>query len=318
MPLYKRRIQIPTGQFVTTGQTGQFFPTSETGKFVPTGFTNLGVNGEKYSDTEFVFSNSNYPKGNAQYSILMRSTGTEGIDFSDDSINSVACFRVVLPKNYLNQSWLIKSEVLGIGQHWNGTKNQSFTADYSAIVTASDNSYNLTGPFYTIYTKSQPTYSGAFDIWQSGVVVKLFDSNNTKTQWTAKIGIIQSIQDEDLNLLNSIESINAYIANNSNSNSIISSASDLQIYNLDGQIPIVDAGGDSEILSDNAMDGGDDDQILLNLIESVKTYIQNNSNSIIDSPSDSQVCNPNSQTFNLDGGDDSNVLIENNLDGGLD
>jgi hypothetical protein len=314
MPLYKRRIQIPTGQFVTTGQTGQFFPTSETGKFVPTGFPILGVNGEKYSDTEFVFSNSNYPKANAQYSILMRSSGTEGIDFSDDSINNVACFKIVLPKNYLNQSWLIKNEVLGIGQHWNGAKNQSFTADYSAIVTASDNSYNLTGPFYTIYTKSQPTYSGAFDIWESGVVIKLFDSNDTKTQWTAKIGIIQSIQDEDLNLLNSTESINAYIANNSNS--IISSASDIQIYNLDNQIPIVDAGADSTSLSDSFMDGGDDDLILLNLIESVKTYIQNNSN--IDSPSDSQVSNPNSQTFTLDGGDDSNVLIENNLDGGID
>jgi hypothetical protein len=316
MPLYKRRIQIPTGQFVTTGQTGQFFPTSETGKFVPTGFTNLGVNGEKYSDTEFVFSNSNYPKGNAQYSILMRSTGTEGIDFGNDSVDSVACFKIVLPKTYLNQSWLIKSEVLGIGQHCNGTKNQTFTADYSAIVTASDNSYNLTGPFYTIYTKSQPTYSGTFDIWQSGVAVKLFDSNNTKTQWTAKIGIIQSIQDEDLNLLNSIESINAYIANNSSSNSVISSASDLQIYNLDEQIPIVDAGEDSGILSDNAMDGGDDDQILLNLIESIKVYIQNNSN--IDSPSDSEISDPNLETFNLDGGDDSNVLIDNNLDGGLD
>ena len=314
MPLYKRRIQIPTGQFVTTGQTGQFFPTSETGKFVPTGFPILGVNGEKYSDTEFVFSNSNYPKANAQYSILMRSSGTEGIDFSDDSINNVACFKIVLPKNYLNQSWLIKNEVLGIGQHWNGAKNQSFTADYSAIVTASDNSYNLTGPFYTIYTKSQPTYSGAFDIWESGVVIKLFDSNDTKTQWTAKIGIIQSIQDEDLNLLNSTESINAYIANNSNS--IISSASDIQIYNLDNQIPIVDAGADSTSLSDSFMDGGDDDLILLNLIESVKTYIQNNSN--IDSPSDSQVSNPSSQTFTLDGGDDSNVLIENNLDGGID
>lgn len=254
MPLYKRRVQIPTGQFVTTGQTGQFFPTSETGKFVPTGFTNLGVNGEKYSDTEFVFSNSNYPKGNAQYSILMRSTGTEGIDFSNDPINNVACFKIVLPKNYLNQSWLIKNEVLGIGQHCNGAKNQSFTADYSVIVTASDNSYNLTGPFYTIYTKSQPTYSGAFDIWESGVVVKLFDSNDTKTQWTAKIGIIQSIQDEDLNLLNSIESINAYIANNSNSTMI--SASDIQIYNLDSQIPIIDAGEDPNSLSNNILDGG--------------------------------------------------------------
>lgn len=314
MPLYKRRIQIPTGQFVTTGQTGQFFPTSETGKFVPTGFPILGVNGEKYSDTEFVFSNSNYPKANAQYSILMRSSGTEGIDFSDDSVNNVACFKIVLPKNYLNQSWLIKSEVLGIGQHWNGAKNQSFTADYSAIVTASDNSYNLTGPFYTIYTKSQPTYSGAFDIWQSGVVVKLFDSNDTKTQWTAKIGIIQSIQDEDLNLLNSIESINAYIANNANTT--ISSASDIQVYNLDEQIPIVDAGIDPSSPSENIIDGGDDDLILLNLIENVKAYIQNNSN--IDSPSDSQVSNPNSQTFTLDGGDDSNVLIENNLDGGID
>jgi hypothetical protein len=314
MPLYKRRVQIPTGEFVTTGQTGQFFPNNQTGKFVPTGFPILGVNGEKYSDTEFVFSNSNYPKANAQYSILMRSSGTEGIDFSDDSINNVACFKIVLPKNYLNQSWLIKSEVLGIGQHWNGAKNQSFTADYSAIITASDNSYNLTGPFYTIYTKSQPTYSGAFDIWQSGVVVKLFDSNDTKTQWTAKIGIIQSIQDEDLNLLNSIESINAYIANNSDS--IISSASDLQVYNLDGQIPIVDAGQDPDALSENIIDGGDDDLILLNLIESIKAYIQNNPN--IDSPSDSEISNPNLQTFNLDGGDDSNVLIDNNLDGGID
>ena len=246
----------------------------------------------------------------------MRSTGTEGVDFGDDSINSVACFKIVLPKNYLNQSWLIKSEVLGIGQHCNGAKNQSFTADYSAIVTASDDSYNLTGPFYTIYTKSQPTYSGAFDIWQSGIAVKLFDSNNTKTQWTAKIGIIQSIQDEDLNLLNSIESINAYIANNSDSDSVISSASDLQVYNLDSQIPIVDAGQDPNPLSENIIDGGDDDLILLNLIESVKAYIQNNSN--IDSASDSQVCNPSSQTFTLDGGDDSNVLIENNLDGGID
>ena len=146
--------------------------------------------------------------------------------------------------------------MLGIGQHWNGAKNQSFTADYSAIVTASDNSYNLTGPFYTIYTKSQPTYSGAFDIWESGVVVKLFDSNDTKTQWTAKIGIIQSIQDEDLNLLNSIESINAYIA--SNSNTTISSASDIQIYNLDSQIPALDAGEDSNSLSDSILDGGID------------------------------------------------------------
>ena len=316
MPLYKRRVQIPTGEFITTGQTGQFFPSNQTGRFVLTGFPVLGVNGEKYSDTEFVFSNSNYPKANAQYSILMRSSGTEGIDFSDDSVNNVACFKIVLPKNYLNQSWLIKSEVLGIGQHWNGTKNQSFTADYSAIVTASDNSYNLTGPFYTIYTKSQPTYSGAFDIWQSGVVVKLFDSNNTKTQWTAKIGIIQSIQDEDLNLLNSIESINAYIANNSNSDSVMSSASDLQVYNLDGQIPTVDAGEDPSTLSENIIDGGDDDLILLNLIESIKVYIQNNPN--IDSPSDSEISNPNLQTFNLDGGDDSNVLIDNNLDGGID
>ena len=115
-------------------------------------------------------------------------------------------------------------------------------------------------------------------------------------------------------MLNSTESINAYIANNSNS--IISSASDIQIYNLDNQIPIVDAGADSTSLSDSFMDGGDDDLILLNLIESVKTYIQNNSN--IDSPSDSQVSNPSSQTFTLDGGDDSNVLIENNLDGGID
>ena len=316
MPLYKRRVQIPTGEFITTGQTGQFFPSNQTGRFVLTGFPVLGVNGEKYSDTEFVFSNSNYPKANAQYSILMRSSGTEGIDFSDDSVNNVACFKIVLPKNYLNQSWLIKSEVLGIGQHWNGTKNQSFTADYSAIVTASDNSYNLTGPFYTIYTKSQPTYSGAFDIWQSGVVVKLFDSNNTKTQWTAKIGIIQSIQDEDLNLLNSIESINAYIANNSNSDSVMSSASDLQVYNLDGQMPTIDAGEDLGILSENMIDGGDDDLILLNLIESIKAYIQNNPN--IDSPSDSEISNPNLQTFNLDGGDDSNVLIDNNLDGGID
>jgi hypothetical protein len=256
MPLYKRRIQIPTGEFVTTGQTGQFFPSNQTGRFVLTGFPILGVNGEKYSDTEFVFSNSNYPKANAQYSILMRSSGTEGIDFSDDSFNNVACFKIVLPKNYLNQSWLIKNEVLGIGQHWNGAKNQSFTADYSAIVTASDNSYNLTGPFYTIYTKSQPTYSGAFDIWESGVVVKLFDSNDTKTQWTAKIGIIQSIQDEDLNLLNSIESINAYIANNSNTT--ISSASDIQIYNLDSQIPTLDGGEDSNLLSDSILDGGID------------------------------------------------------------
>jgi len=316
MPLYKRRVQIPTGEFVTTGQTGQFFSSSETGKFVQTGFPILGVNGEKYSDTEFVFSNSNYPKANAQYSILMRSSGTEGIDFIDDSVNNIACFKIVLPKNYLNQSWLIKSEVLGIGQHWNGAKNQSFTADYSAIVTASDNSYNLTGPFYTIYTKSQPTYSGAFDIWQSGVVVKLFDSNDTKTQWTAKIGIIQSIQDEDLNLLNSIESINAYIANNSNSDSIMSSASDLQVYNLNGQIPTVDAGEDPSTLSENIIDGGDDDLILLNLIESIKAYIQNNPN--IDSPSDSEISNPNLQTFNLDGGDDSSVLIDNNLDGGID
>jgi hypothetical protein len=316
MPLYKRRVQIPTGEFVTTGQTGQFFPNNQTGKFVPTGFPILGVNGEKYSDTEFVFSNSNYPKANAQYSILMRSSGTEGIDFNDDSVNNIACFKIVLPKNYLNQSWLIKSEVLGIGQHWNGAKNQSFTADYSAIVTASDNSYNLTGPFYTIYTKSQPTYSGAFDIWQSGVVVKLFDSNDTKTQWTAKIGIIQSIQDEDLNLLNSIESINAYIANNSNSDSIMSSASDLQVYNLNGQIPTVDAGEDPSTLSENIIDGGDDDLILLNLIESIKAYIQNNPN--IDSPSDSEISNPNLQTFNLDGGDDSSVLIDNNLDGGID
>jgi hypothetical protein len=256
MPLYKRRIQIPTGEFITTGQTGQFFPSNQTGRFVQTGFPILGVNGEKYSDTEFVFSNSNYPKANAQYSILMRSSGTEGIDFSDDSVNNVACFKIVLPKNYLNQSWLIKNEVLGIGQHWNGTKNQSFTADYSAIVTASDNSYNLTGPFYTIYTKSQPTYSGAFGIWESGVVVKLFDSNDTKTQWTAKIGIIQSIQDEDLNLLNSIESINAYIANNSNTT--ISSASDIQIYNLDSQIPALDAGEDPNSLSDSILDGGID------------------------------------------------------------
>jgi hypothetical protein len=186
----------------------------------------------------------------------MRSTGTEGVDFSDDSVNNVACFKIILPKNYLNQAWLIKNEVLGIGQHWNGAKNQSFTADYSAIVTASDNSYNLTGPFYTIYTKSQPSYSGTFDIWESGIVVKLFDSKDTKTQWTAKIGIIQSIQDEDLNLLNSVESINAYIANNSNSTII--SASDIQIYNLDAQIPIIDAGEDPNLLSNNILDGGID------------------------------------------------------------
>jgi hypothetical protein len=54
-------------------------------------------------------------------------------------------------------------------------------------------------------------------------------------------------------LLSSAEDIDAYIQNNSNS--IISSASDEQIYNFGSLIPIVDGGEDVGVLSDAFLDG---------------------------------------------------------------
>jgi hypothetical protein len=265
MGLYKR-ICVSTANFVTTGQTGNFITTNQTGQFGSsgqfsgivnfTGFPAFGINPHAQNSGEMILSNSYYPSGATQFSYFVCSRDTEGVDFNGNQGRCVGCFDINLRKNYTNQAWLIKSSLIGIGQHWNGDTNQHFSIDSSIFVYSDfENSYNINGPYTTIYTKTQNSFSIGVQTGVSGIIFKVCDSPITKMKWTNKIEVIQSIYEEEINLLTTQEQIENFFQN---AISPQSSATEIQILNLDGQIPELDAGEDPGALPTEIFDGEED------------------------------------------------------------
>lgn len=261
MGLFKRT-SVSTTNFVTTGQTGNFITIDQTGQFGGsgianfTGFPAFGINPHSQNSGEMILSNSYYPPGATQLSYFVCSQNTEGVNFNGNVGCCIGCFEINLRKDYAIQAWLIKNSLIGIGEDSNGNKNQHYSIDLAAFVySSSDSCYNINGPFSTIYTKTQNCFCATMNTFQSGVVFKVFDSPNTKMKWTNKIEIIQSINEEEFNLLSTEQQILNYF---NTAISPQSASTDTQVTNLNCQIPIINGGQDPGLDPINAFDGGED------------------------------------------------------------
>jgi hypothetical protein len=244
MGLFKR---IPYNRFVNTGQTGQFVSSCT--------FPVFGINPREQKSGEMILSNSCYPSGATQLSFFVCSQETEGFNFNGNQNLSTACFCINLFKDYTNQAWLIKNSLIGIGQHSNGNKDQYYSADLIAFVYSDSGSpYKIRGPFNNVYTKSQNSFCSIIEAAPSGIVLKVCDSPDTRMKWTNKIEIIQSINQEELNILTDELQILDYF---NISQSPQDSATNIQVYNLGDQIPTINAGEeDGDPYPVDIFDGG--------------------------------------------------------------
>jgi hypothetical protein len=221
-----------------------------------TGFPVFGINPHAQNSGEMILSNSYYPSGATQFSYFVCSRDTEGVNFNGNQGCCIGCFDINLRKNYTNQAWLVKSSLIGVGQNFDGNKDQHYSIDSSIFVYSSfDNSYNVSGPYTTTYTKTQNCFGIGVQTGISGIIFKVCDSPSTKMKWTNKIEVIQSIYEEEINLLTTQEQIENFFQN---AISPQSSATEIQILNLDGQVPELDGGQDPGAIPTEIFDGEED------------------------------------------------------------
>lgn len=188
-----------TGIFVTTGQTGQFGGGSGFGGISATGFLALGLNPYFQNSGETIISNSYFPSGETQFSYFVCCQTTEGCNFAGNLNCDIGCFDIKLFNDKCHQIWMIKNSLIGIGQHWNNNSTQQYSVDSVAIVNANLNgNYVINGPFTTTYTKTQNDFCINLEAGISGVIFKVYDSDDTKMKWTNKIEIVQSIAQDPL------------------------------------------------------------------------------------------------------------------------
>jgi hypothetical protein len=221
-----------------------------------TGFPVFGINPHVQNSGEMIFSNSYYPSGATQFSYFVCSNDTEGVNFNGNQGCCIGSFDINLRKNYTNQAWLIKSSLIGIGQLWNGNTDQHYSVDSSMFVYSDfENTYNISGPFTTTYSKSQLSFSVDAQTGVSGIIFRVHDSPLTKMKWTNKIEVVQSIYEEEINLLTTQQQIENFLLT---ATSPQSAATEIQVINLENQIPELNGTQDPGTDPVNVFDGGED------------------------------------------------------------
>lgn len=227
-----------------------------TSKVNITGFPVFGINPSVPQSGEMIVSNSYFPTGATQFSYFVCSRETEGENFDGNLNCCIGCFDIKLSKNFTNQAWLVKNSLIGVGQLCDGNKDQHYSIDAVLFVYSNfQNSYNISGPFTTTYSKTQNCFCVSVDPAQSGVIFKVYDSPCTKMKWTNKIEIIQSIYEQEVNLLTTEEQILNYF---NTAPSPQSAATAVQVLNFPNQIPQINAGEDPGDVPISIFDGGED------------------------------------------------------------
>ena len=257
MGVSKRSRALDFSCFVTTGQTGQFVTENLMNGIngIHAGYPKFGEYGSEPREGEFVFSNSFYPQGDAQFSYMLCTLDTQGTGFSQNGSNPIACFEINLPTAYNDQAWMIKNEVTAIGENKDGTKNEHFSYDVKVLVKASmlDDAYSITRSTSNIWLSTQRNFF-AVDVLAtaSGIKFKYYDSPDTKMRWVSKLDIIQTIYDVNISLLTEQEVFN-YI---NSLNPAIGYATNALNPNENQNLIILDAGEEGGSLSDTILDAG--------------------------------------------------------------
>jgi hypothetical protein len=256
MGVSKRVVRLDVNCFITTGQTGDFITCHQLSGIngIHGGYPTFGEFGTEPREGEFVFSNSFYPRGDAQFSYMLCTLDTQGTGFADNGAKPVACFDLNLPNNYNDQAWVVKNEVVAIGENKNGTKNEHFGYDTKVLIKASmfDDAYNITRSMSNIWLKTQNNFNVDVITIPSGIRFRYYDTPDTKMRWVSKIDIIQTIFDVDVGALTEQQIID-YV------NSLrpaIGQASNAQNPNENPNLIILDGGEEGITLSNNLLDGG--------------------------------------------------------------
>jgi hypothetical protein len=170
----------PTGDYVTAVQTGNL-----TGTFAATG--NYVIN--DYSITNAYNQSSNF-------CFFVAEVSTQGSTYSiEGPANPIACLDIPLNENYINQGWLIKNNIVAIGECNNTTKNEYFASEMVTFVKSEGDIFTVFNSASNLYTRSNNQMCVTAELMNGvGIRYKYYDSDNTKMNWVSKFEIIQNLK----------------------------------------------------------------------------------------------------------------------------
>jgi hypothetical protein len=170
----------PTGDYVTAVQTGNL-----TGTFAATG--NYVIN--DYSITNAYNQSSNF-------CFFVAEVSTQGSTYSiEGPANPIACLDIPLNENYINQGWLIKNNIVAIGECNNTTKNEYFASEIVTFIKSEGDIFTVFNSACNLYSRSSNQMCVTTELINGvGIRYKYYDSDNTKMNWISKFEIIQNLK----------------------------------------------------------------------------------------------------------------------------
>jgi hypothetical protein len=198
-----------TSNFVTTGQTGSFVTTSQTGQFAPTGdyvlanqtgnFITASQTGRFAITGNYItndYSITNAYNQSSNFCFFIAEVNTQGSTYSfEGPANPVACLDVPLNENYINQGWLIKNNIIAIGECNNTTKNEYFASEIVTFIKSEGDIFTVFNSACNLYSRSNNQMCVVSELITGiGIRYKYYDSDNTKMNWISKFEIIQNLK----------------------------------------------------------------------------------------------------------------------------
>ena len=172
-----------------------------------TGFSSLGCNASASCEGQFTFSNSPNNTGSNQFSFLICERNTQGVNFGQNNSTGYLC--LTLKNDYYQQAWKIKNNIIGVGQHVDGTHSEFFDSEINSFVFSEGNSpFQIIDSNVQVRNKSQQSFDTNIYVTESGIKYEFIDSDDTKMKWTSRIEVIQniSVQAPDLFSFSDVQS----------------------------------------------------------------------------------------------------------------
>jgi hypothetical protein len=170
----------PTGNYVTATQTGNL-----TGVFAATG---------NYVTNDYSITNAYNQSSN--FCFFIAEVNTQGSSYSLGEPNSpIACLDIPLNENHINQGWLIKNNIVAIGECNNTTKNEYFASEIVTFIKSEGDIFTVFNSACNLYSRSNNQLCVVTELINGvGIRYKYYDSDNTKMNWVSKFEIIQNLK----------------------------------------------------------------------------------------------------------------------------
>jgi hypothetical protein len=189
----------PTGDYVTATQTGDlsnvFAPTGDYVTAVQTGnLTGTFAATGNYVTNDYSITNAYNQTSN--FCFFIAEVNTQGSNYSlGEPNNPIACLDIPLNENHINQGWLIKNNIVAIGECNNTTKNEYFASEIVTFIKSEGDIFTVFNSACNLYSRSNNQMCVVTELINGvGVRYKYYDSDNTKMNWVSKLEIIQNLK----------------------------------------------------------------------------------------------------------------------------